>query len=308
MRFATFLQPHFIFYIQNTHKTIISISSSGTLNIGTNGSITVSGSNYGALSCSSSNTNIATCSVSGTTVTIVPKAGGSATITVTGNGVVNSVANYNSISKTYAATVTAYKKYNAGDKVYLDPTKPSTSCNESNSGKHAEYESGCRLYYVVTTDDTNSKETIELMSAWATHSNCLPSTCLGTHITNVLQKYWSSEITGYRMLSKSDLNKITGYSIYQGRYLNSNNAATQSSTPLPYGWIWSNMSSCSSWGADSCITGSSIYQCWLSDTNGSVQQWYYSYQGYIGYKDLVYNASTQACFKPIFTINKKYLK
>ena len=281
-----------------------SSATSGTLNIGTNGTVTVSGSNYGTLSCSSSNTSVATCSVSSTTVTIVPKAGGSTTITVTGAG----GTNYNSISKTYAATVTAYKKYSPGDKVYLDPTNPSTSCNESNSGKHAEYESGCRLYYVVTADDTNTKETIELMSAWATHSDCLPSTCLGTHITNVLQKYWSSELTGYRMLSKSDLNKITGYSIYQGRYLNDNNAITQSSTPLPYGWIYSNMNSCSNYGCDNNITGSSVLQCWLSDTNGSASQWYYSYSGYIGYKDVVYNASRQACFKPVFTINKKYLK
>ncbi len=76
-------------------------SSSGTLNIGTNGTITVSGSNYGTLSCTSSNTTYATCSVSGTTVTIVPKAVGSATITVKGAG----GTNYNAINKTYAATV-----------------------------------------------------------------------------------------------------------------------------------------------------------------------------------------------------------
>ena len=95
------MQPGLDLYVKNIIKINTLYSSSGTLNIGTNGTITVSGSNYGTLSCSSNNTNIATCSVSGTTVTITPKAAGTATITVAGAG----GTNYNSISKTYAATV-----------------------------------------------------------------------------------------------------------------------------------------------------------------------------------------------------------
>ena len=96
--------------------------------------MTVSGSNYGTLSCTSSNTSYATCSVSGTTVTIVPKAVGTATITVTGAG----NTNYNSISKTYAATIEAGYKCDTGTLTY-DATKGAssggyicvTNCNSS---------------------------------------------------------------------------------------------------------------------------------------------------------------------------------
>ena len=76
-------------------------ATSGTIASGNTKTITISGSNYGTLSCSSSNTNVATCSISGTTLSISAITPGSATITVTGSG--NS--NYNSISKTYTASV-----------------------------------------------------------------------------------------------------------------------------------------------------------------------------------------------------------
>ena len=97
-------------------------STEGTHKIGTSGSITVTGSNYGTLSCGSSNTSIATCSVSGTTVTITPKAVGTATITVYGSG----NTNYNSISKTYAATIELGYRCTDGTLTY-DATKGANS-------------------------------------------------------------------------------------------------------------------------------------------------------------------------------------
>ena len=111
-------------------------ATSGTLKIGTNGSITVSGSNYGTLSCSSSAPAKATCSVSGTTVTITPVAAGSATITVSGAG--NS--NYNAINKTYAATIEqaiTYKCWskNQSTEEYADSSYPSnalSACTNAN--------------------------------------------------------------------------------------------------------------------------------------------------------------------------------
>ena len=103
-------------------------ASSGTVKIGTPATITVSGSNYGTLSCTSSAPAKATCSVSGTTVTITPVAVGTSTITVTGAG----SSNYNSVSKTYAATIETGYSCPFGGTLTVDSTKTNSFVSDNN--------------------------------------------------------------------------------------------------------------------------------------------------------------------------------
>ena len=134
------------FSISKINPTMSLSATSGTLYVGTNTSFTVSGSNYGTLSCTSSNTSYATCSVSGTTVTIIPKAAGSATITVTGAG--NN--NYNSISKTYTATIQLGYKCTSGT-LTQDSTRGASSggyiCVTSGNGTRSCKNNNYRCNY-----------------------------------------------------------------------------------------------------------------------------------------------------------------
>jgi len=71
-----------------------------------------------------------------------------------------------------------YKVYNKGDEIYLDPTGSVTNCTkelaESNlnaNGTSTGITSGCMKFYVITTDDDNSKKSINVILDHNTSGN-----------------------------------------------------------------------------------------------------------------------------------------
>ena len=97
-------------------------SASGTHKLGENGMITATGAGVANITCSSSNTAIVSCSTSGNTITIVPVSMGVATLYITELG----GANYNSVTKTYSATIEAGYRYAcpSGGELTYDSTGP----------------------------------------------------------------------------------------------------------------------------------------------------------------------------------------